>query len=98
MSETSKSKKKTVSASKKTATIDAVYQKYARGVVRALASTEFYDFFMDMIDKAENQFQFSNRRCEKIIDPKWVDAIDEALPFFQNIISNPRNIIKEESK
>lgn len=96
MSETSKSKKKTVSASKKTATIDAVYQKYARGVVRALASTEFYDFFMDMIDKAENQFQFSNRRCEKIIDPKWVDAIDEALPFFQNIISNPRNIIKEE--
>lgn len=95
MSESSKSKKKASSA-KKTATIDAIYSKYARGVIRALASTEFYDFFMDMIDKAENQFQFSNRRCEKIIDPKWVDAIDQSLPFFQKIISNPRNVIKED--
>lgn len=88
--------KKSVSTNKKNATIDAVYQKYARGVIRALASTEFYEFFMDMIDKAENQIQFSNRRCEKIISPQWIDAIDASLPFFQNIISNPRNIIKEE--
>ena len=94
MPESAKQKKS--GANKKNGTIDAVYQKYARGVIRALASTDFYEFFMDMIDKAENQFQFSNRRCEKIIDPKWIDAIDEALPFFQNIISNPRNIIKEE--
>lgn len=82
--------------SKKSASIDAVYQKYARGVIRTLASSDFYEFFMDMIKKAENEFQFSNRRSEKIIDPKWVDAVDEALGAFQNIISNPRNIIKEE--
>ena len=80
----------------KKATMDAIYQKYARGVVRTLASSEFYEFFMDMIQKAENEVQFSNRRAEKIIDPKWVDAIDEALTGFQNIISNPRNVIKEE--
>lgn len=82
--------------SKKSASIDAIYQKYARGVIRTLASSDFYEFFMDMIKKAENEFQFSNRRSEKIIDPKWVDAVDEALGAFQNIISNPRNIIKEE--
>ena len=95
MSETSNQKNKTVKSSKKT-TIDAVYQKYAKGVIRTLASTDFYDFFMDMIERAENEFQFSNRRCEKIIDPKWVDAIDDSLKAFQNIISNPRNVIKEE--
>jgi len=82
--------------SKKSASIDAIYQKYARGVIRTLASSDFYEFFMDMIKKAENEFQFSNRRSEKIIDPKWVDAVDEALGAFQNIISNPRNVIKEE--
>lgn len=82
--------------SKKAASIDAIYQKYARGVIRTLASSDFYEFFMDMIKKAENEFQFSNRRSEKIIDPKWVDAVDEALGAFQNIISNPRNVIKEE--
>lgn len=96
MSETPKTQKKSASVSKKTATIDSIYQKYARGVIRTLASTDFYEFFMDMIDKAENQFQFSNRRCEKLIDPKWIDAIDESLPAFQRIISNPRNVIKEE--
>ena len=81
---------------RKSASIDAVYQKYARGVIRALASTDFYEFFMDMIDRADNEFQFSNRRCEKVVDPKWVDAIEEALTGFQNIIDNPRNVIKEE--
>ena len=80
----------------KQATMDAIYQKYARGVVRTLASSDFYEFFMDMIQKAENEVQFSNRRSEKIIDPSWVDAIDESLQGFQNIISNPRNVIKEE--
>lgn len=80
----------------KAASIDAVYNKYARSVIRTLASTEFYEFFMDVLSRAENEIQFSNRRCEKIIDPKWVDALEEALSGFQNIIANPRNIIREE--
>ena len=80
----------------KAASIDAVYQKYARGVIRTLASTEFYEFFMDVLSRAENEIQFSNRRCEKIIDPKWVEALEAALSGFQNIIANPRNIIRED--
>ena len=80
----------------KAASIDAIYQKYARGVIRTLASTEFYDFFMDVLSRAENEIQFSNRRCEKIIDPKWVEALEAALSGFQNIIANPRNIIRED--
>ena len=78
------------------ASIDAVYQKYARGVIRTLASTEFYDFFMDVISRAENEIQFSNRRCEKIIDPKWVEELEASLSGFQRIIANPRNTIREE--
>lgn len=96
MAENTKKTGKGGETAKKTGTIDAVYQKYARGVIRALASTEFYEFFMDMIERADNEFQFSNRRSEKVIDPKWVDAIEQSLEGFQNIISNPRNVIKEE--
>ncbi len=81
---------------KKSATIDAIYQKYARSVVRTLASTEFYEFFMDTISRAENHIEFSNVRQEKIIDPVWVDKINDSLEAFQRIISNPRNTIKEE--
>lgn len=76
--------------------IDPVYQKYAKSVIRALSSTDFYEYFMESVARADNEFQFSNRRMEKIVDTSWVDAIEDAMEGFQNIISSPRNIIKEE--
>ena len=76
--------------------IDPIYEKFSRSVVRALGSTEFYDFFMDSISRGRNEFQFSNRKMEKLVDLSWVDAIEESLEGFQNIISNPRNIIRED--
>ena len=76
--------------------IDPIYQKYVKSVIRTLGTTDFYDFFMTSIARAENEFQFSNRRVEKIVDITWVDAIESSLKAFQNIISSPRNVIKEE--
>ena len=76
--------------------IDPIYEKFVRGVTRAIGSTEFYQFFMDSISRAQNEFQFSNRKLIKTVDTKWVDAIEEALEGMQNIISSPRNVIKEE--
>lgn len=76
--------------------IDPVYQKYAKSVIRALSSTDFYEYFMESVARADNEFQFSNRRMEKIVDTSWVDAIEDAMEGFQNIISSPRNVIKEE--
>lgn len=76
--------------------IDPVYQRFVRGVMRAVGSTEFYDFFMDSIAKAQNEIQFSNRKLVKTIDITWVDAIEEALEAMQRIIASPRNVIREE--
>lgn len=76
--------------------IDPIYEKYAKSVIRTLGTTEFYEFFMTSIARAENEFQFSNRRVEKIVDITWVDAVEAALKAFQNIIASPRNVIKEE--
>ncbi len=93
-----KAKKDTGKASsrKKASLIDPIYQKYTKSVIRALGSSDFYEFFMDAISKAENQFQFSNRKLQKTVDLEWVDAIEDTLEAFQNIISNPRNIIRED--
>ena len=66
---------------KKQSVIDPLYQKFTKSVVRALGSTEFYEFFMDAISKADNQFQFSNRKMEKTVDTSWVDAIEASLPL-----------------
>ena len=76
--------------------IDPIYQKFTRGVLRAISSTEFYAYFMDAISKAENTFQFSNRKLEKAVDLNWVEQIEKALPALQNIIASPRNMIREE--
>lgn len=76
--------------------IDPIYEKFVKGVLRSIGSTEFYEFFMDAISHAENQFQFSNRRMEKLVDLTWVDAIENTLESFEAIVSSPRNIIKEE--
>lgn len=81
---------------KKSSTIDPIYKKLMRSVERSIGSTEFYDFFMDALTRADNEFQFSNRRVEKIIDLRWVNAIEATLESMQHIISSPRNIIKEE--
>ena len=42
--------------------IDPIYQKFVKGVLRAIGSTEFYEFFMDSISRANNEFLFSYRR------------------------------------
>ncbi|MBQ3531607.1 MAG: hypothetical protein IJA05_06790 [Oscillospiraceae bacterium] len=81
---------------KKDSFIDPIYQKYTKSVIRALGSTEFYEFFMDAVSKADNKFQFFNRKMEKTVDLNWVDIIEESLPAIQSIISSPRNIIKED--
>lgn len=84
------------SGSKKKSTIDPVYQKFTKSVLRALGSTDFYEYFMDSVAISKRRMQFSNRRVEKVVDMQWVDAIEKALPAFQAIVENPRNIIREE--
>ena len=82
--------------SKTESLIDPIYQKFVRGVTRAIGSTEFYDFFMDSVSRAQNEFQFSNRKLVKTVDLKWVNQIESALEAMQTIISSPRNVIKED--
>lgn len=88
-------KGKTVSR-KKQSLIDPVYLKFTKGVIRAIGSLDFYEYFMDAVSHAENEIQFSNRRMEKWIDRTWIREIEAALEAFQKIISTPRNVIHEE--
>ena len=96
MARKSEEKKTKVVSEKTPSVIDPIYQKYTRSIIRTLSNTDFYDFFMDSIARADNRFQFSNRKVEKTVDTKWVDAVDEALGNFQSILNNPRNVIREE--
>lgn len=89
-------RRKATASSDEIELIDPIYEKFTKGVIRALGSTAFYEYFMQAIATADNSIQFSNRRVEKIVDTEWVDAIEEALAGFQHIIESPRNVIRED--
>ena len=83
-------------AAQKKSLIDPLYQKYTKSVIRALGSTDFYEYFMECIARSETEIQFSNRKMVKTVDLTWVDAVEETLNAFQFITSSPRNVITEE--
>ena len=41
-----------VEETKEPSLIDPIYQKFVRGVTRAIGSTEFYQFFIDAVSRA----------------------------------------------
>lgn len=88
--------KKNRESAKEPSLIDPIYEKFTRSVVRSIGSTEFYQFFMSAIASADNQIQFSNRKEVKYVDESWVNAVEDALDGFQNIVSRPRIEIRED--
>lgn len=87
---------KTDSSKQNSQMAEALFEKYVKSTIRTLGSTEFYETFMDAMSRADNEIQFSNRRMEKIVDTQWIEAIESALPAFQNILESPRNVIRED--
>ncbi len=76
--------------------IDPIYKQYTSRVIKYLASTEFYDYFMAVMESGKNTFQFSNRKVEKTVDEAWVMAIEAVIKPMEEIIANPRNFIIQE--
>ena len=89
-------KKNNPEATGQQALVDPIYKKFTKSVLRALGSSDFYEYFMDSLHHADTEIQFSNRKMVKSVDLAWVDAVEETLNGFQTIISNPRNVIKED--
>lgn len=83
-------------SAKEPSLIDPIYEKFTRSVVRALGDTEFYQFFMSAIASAVNEIQFSNRKEVKYVDETWINAVEDALDGFQNIVARPRIEIRED--
>lgn len=88
--------KKNIESQQGPSLIDPVYQKFTRGILRALGSNDFYQFFMEAIARSDNEIQFSNRKEVKTIDPVWIEQVEAALSGFQQIVALPRHFIRED--
>ncbi len=76
--------------------IEPLYKKYDSRTMAAFRDTEFYSFFLDTLSCGKNVFQFSNRKVEKSVDERWVNAIEAAVKPIQEVIANPRNFIQQD--
>jgi len=76
--------------------IDPIYKKYVASIEKALASSEFYEYYMSMIAAGKTNYQFTNRRLEKQVDETWVKAIEAVIKPMQEIINKPRNFIRQD--
>ncbi len=76
--------------------IDPIYKQYASRLIKYVASTDFYEYFMAMLENGKNTMQFSNRKIIKTVDETWVTAIEAAMKPMEEIINNPRNFIMQE--
>ncbi len=76
--------------------IDQIYKQYTSRIIKYVSSTEFYDYFMMMVEGGKNTMQFSNRKVEKTVDETWVTAIEAVIKPMEEVINNPRNFIVQE--
>lgn len=78
--------------------IDPIYLIYSAQVISEIESLEFYDFFIQNLERGKREFEFSNRKLEKSVDETWVKAIEDTLEAFRAITQNPRNFIREQEE
>lgn len=76
--------------------IDPVYKKFTAQAFKTMASAEFYEYFMAMMSNGNHDFQFTNKRINKEVDPAWVEIIEATIPALDEICRNPRIIITQE--
>ena len=92
MASSDENKSKKAETNQTLALIDPVYQKYVKSVIRALGSSQFYEYFMDSVAHAQNEFQFSNRRMEKIVDTTWALWWPQERPVPMRVARGPPGI------
>ena len=77
---------------------DTMYLALKENMINSLESNEFYDLFNSSIKAGTNNLSLYQRYMDNVIDPKWIQAIEDAIIPLDNIIRNPRRFIKQEEE
>ena len=77
---------------------DNMYYKLKDQMTDTLMNEEFYEVFDRSMKSGKNNFSLYQKYINNVIDPKWVEAIEECIIPMDNIIRNPMRFIKEEEE
>ena len=77
---------------------DYMYYKLKEELIESLQSDEFYDVFNRSIRSGKTNFSHYQKLINNVIDPTWVNQIEECIIPIDNIIRRPMGFIKEEQE
>jgi|GEM_PF-4696326 len=73
-----------------------LYKKFKTRTMNTLDGDHFYEYFMRVVESGQRFYGQKNETQIKIIDEKWVKAIEKALVPLETITKKPRRFIKRE--
>lgn len=76
--------------------IRKLYKKLRSKIFATLKSDEFYNEFLDVVRSGKREYTQHNTELYKTIDETWVSAIEECIPYLEDIVNKPRRTLKSE--
>ncbi len=78
--------------------LKALYEKYQITTASLFDENSPFSVLLSQIEGGHNEYTHFSRKLEKIIDIKWVDAIEDCIIPLDTIIRNPRRFIVQEEE
>ena len=69
---------------------------YLKKINEMISSDPAYKKLNRSIDKGDNSYRIIQKRSKKVVDPEWIEMIEDALPNLDTIVRNPRKFIVVE--
>lgn len=77
---------------------DNKYFEIKDKLFESIVNDEFHDVYTNSIKSGINNFSLYQKYMNNIIDPKWIEAIEDCIIPLDNIIRNPMRFIKQEEE
>ncbi len=78
--------------------LKALYEKYQITTASLFDEGSQFSVLLSQIEGGHNEYTHFSRKLEKVIDIKWVDAIENCIIPLDTIIRNPRRFIVQEEE
>ncbi len=76
----------------------ALYEKYQISTASLFDEGSPFSLLLTQVEAGHNEYNHFSRKLQKIIDIKWVDAIENCIIPLDTIIRNPRRFIVQEEE
>jgi hypothetical protein len=74
-------------------TINDLYLKYVNRVGASLEKDRYFQYLFEMVRAGENTLQQKKQVLHKVVDERWLTAIEESLDAINAIIEKPRRFV-----